>query len=135
MGRLNRVEDWPLRLNEAIDAARDKPFEWGKHDCATWAAEIVQAVTGKAIKLPRFDAYGSASEASDVLKRLGFEYLSDAVSTVLEPIDTPLLAQRGDIVQHRVGALGVCVGSDAFCLGTKGLFAVPLKSCIHAWRV
>ena len=133
MGRLIRLENWPVRLDAAIEAARGRPFKWGEHDCATWASEVVCAITGARYWFAA--SYGSEKDADREIERLGLDSLAAGVSRVLEPLESPLLAQRGDIVQHKIGALGVCVGSMAMCLRERGLIAVPVKNCVRAWRV
>jgi hypothetical protein len=130
-----RHEDWPVRLDEVIERARNRPFKWGQHDCGTWAAEIVFSLTGEKLDLPK--GYRSANGSLVAMRRkTGTKTMVSATSYFLgEPLPTPLLAQRGDIVLHQSQALGVCVGAEVFCLSEAGLFSVPLTECLSAWRV
>ena len=130
-----RVEDWPLRLQAEIENARARPFKWGQHDCGTWASDIVRALTGTELALPK--GYRTANGSLVAMRRkTGAKTMEGAVTYFLgEPLQTPLLAQRGDIVLHNSQALGVCVGSEVFCLSESGLTAVPLADCRVAWRV
>jgi hypothetical protein len=69
-------------------------------------------------------------------RKTGSSTMAGATSYFLgDPLATPLLAQRGDIVLHKSQALGVCVGAEVFCLSEAGLSSVPLTECQTAWRV
>lgn len=135
MGRVLRVEDWPLRLNRTVEAARGRAFQWGKHDCVTWAAEIVLTLTGTDLNLP--NNYRTAKGSMMAMRRTtGSTNMSEAVTYFLgEPMANPKLAQRGDIVLYGTRSLGVCVGAQALCLSETGLEPVPLTDCSTAWRV
>ncbi|WP_170334974.1 DUF6950 family protein [Ruegeria arenilitoris] len=130
-----RFEDWPLRLQAEIESARARPFKWGSHDCGTWAADIVQTLTGNTLDLPK--GYRTANGSLVAMcRKTGANTMEGAVTYFLgEPLQTPLFAQRGDIVLHSSQALGVCVGSEVFCLSETGLSAIPLTECQVAWRV
>ncbi len=132
---MGRLENWPARLHEEIEAARGRPFCWGEHDCGTWAAAIVRALTGQELPLPK----GYTTQRGSALamrRKTGSSDMTGATSFFLgEPLETPLLAQRGDIVLHEEQALGVCVGDQAMCLTENGLAAVPMSECVTAWRV
>ena len=42
----DRLPGWEHSLAKAIDAARDRPFCWGQHDCAIWAFDLRRELTG-----------------------------------------------------------------------------------------
>ncbi|WP_299945368.1 hypothetical protein [uncultured Ruegeria sp.] len=130
-----RLEDWPLRLDRLISEARDKPFEWGTHDCGTFAADVVETLTGVRLPLPK--GYTTARGSMLAMRRkTGSSQMDGAVSYFLgEPLESPLLAQRGDIVLHETQALGVCVGQSAMCLSEAGLASVSVNECVKVWRV
>ena len=124
-----------MRLDRLISEARNRPFEWGRHDCGTFAASIVRELTGRVLPLPT--GYSTATGSAVAMRRkTGAADLGDAVSFFIgDPLTSPKQAQRGDIVLHRNKALGVCVGDRAFCLSESGLLAVPMTDCVTAWRV
>lgn len=132
---MGRVEHWPLLLDDLITEARSRPFEWGKHDCGTFAAEVVRTLTGQDLPLPR--GYSTERGAKLAMRRkTGRSDMAGATSYFLgPPLDSPLQAQRGDVVLHETQALGVCIGAQAMCLSESGLVAVPLSECVTAWRV
>ena len=46
MGPLTRkTPGWETRLQQAIEDAIWRPFQWGCHDCATWAFDVAAALT------------------------------------------------------------------------------------------
>ena len=139
---MTRREDWPERLNAYIDARRCTPFHWGGHDCVSFAAGAVEAMTGVDHLADFRDAdgrlaWGSRETAKAIMH--GFGDLSHAVMTRLgEPIDAHL-ARRGDVLllwmDDRKHALGVCCGHLAVGPGRQGLEWLPMAAAELAWRV
>ena len=133
---LARVPDWPLRLNAAIEAARNRPFVWGEHDCCLWAAYCVRLLTGVDHAAVWRGYYTDARGGLKLLaKSGGVEALATAA------LGAPIAAkqaQRGDVVLVKAGrrtALGVCVGPTVAAPGVDGLLFVPMSQWIKAWRV
>lgn len=137
-----RRDGWEARLAHLEMAARARPFAWGEHDCCTWAAECVQAVTGTDPLADLRGTWHSAEAAQAVLQRLGG--LRAAVDARLgEPLPSVHLAQRGDVVLLAVGntmALGVCMGRVAVAPGPDGLVRIDMATQVGdqrplaAWR-
>lgn len=132
-----RREDWPLRLNAAIEAARERPFSWGKQDCCMFAAGVVRDLTGKDLAAPFRDAYAGRDEAGLLLAELGGV---EALATAFlgEPLPGPAFAQRGDVVMVQTDegpALGICDGAAAWFPGPRGLVHRPMGDWRKAWRV
>lgn len=134
---MKRLEDWPARLAAAIEGARRRPFSWGSADCCTFAADVVQAMTGVDLAASFRGRYSTHAEAVAVLGARGG--LEAVVGSVLgEPLPTALLARRGDVVMARTEAgpaLGVCEGARAWFTAPRGLTAMRLAACAAAWRV
>ncbi len=133
-----RRPGWERHLAEAIEAARDRPFCWGRHDCAIWAFDLRRDLAGG------FDVsalwrgrYTTARGAVRVMRRLGWSSLEMAGRDLLgEPLPSVQLAQRGDLVLANTGlGFGVCLGARAAGIAPEGLVLVPLSSCALAWRV
>lgn len=131
--QLTRVEAWPVRLAQAIEEARLAPFVWGAHDCATWAFSVAASLRGEA--RPRWiGRYRTRVGAARVLRREGLR-LEDVGTAILgEPLASPLMAHRGDVVFAR-GAYGVCIGQDVAHPGPEGLVMTRLAVADRAWRV
>ena len=75
---MQRLPDWRARLGAHIAAHRTRPFAYGAHDCATFAAGAVQAVTGSD---PAAGLTGYTTRAGG-LRRLRRNGLEDHVAFV-----------------------------------------------------
>ena len=133
-----RIDHWELCLAAAVEAARDRPFAWGVHDCATFAFNLRRDLTGgdDVTALWR-GRYRTARGAVRVMRRLGWSSLAAAGRDLLgEPLPSVHLAQRGDLVLSDTGlGFGVCLGARAAGIAPEGLILVSLSSCALAWRV
>ena len=132
-----RVNWWESSLVACVAGARDRPFQWGTHDCATWAFDVRLAMTGLDAAAAWRGKYRTEKGAARMLRRLRCKTVADLASSILgEALPTVLFAQRGDIALGGVEqALGICVGSDVLFLQPSGLVALPLRECLKAWRV
>jgi hypothetical protein len=133
-----RVSCWEQRLWAAIDAARDLPFAWGHHDCATWAFDLRRDLTGgEDVAAQWRGRYSTPLGARRIMRKLGWQDIEAMGRDLLgAPLATPLLAQRGDLVlggEER--AFGVCTGARAAFVSPDGLVQLPLARCALAWRV
>lgn len=134
---MRRAENWPGLLATAIEEARNRPFVWGEHDCALFAADVVLKMTGQDLAADFRGLYASKTQA---IKILGAAGGLDAVVTGLLgwPLYHPKLAQRGDVVMVDTPegrALGICNGATAACAGPDGLTFVEMTLWLTAWRV
>lgn len=142
---ITRREDWPRRLDAALQAARRKPFAWGGHDCCLFAADAVDAMCGadpaSGIAARWRGRYRTPKGARGWLKRLGgIDGLMKRAG--IGPEVAPLLAQRGDVVAlaPAPGAesaglmLGICIGTHVAGAAPAGFCLVPLAAGQRAWR-
>lgn len=129
-----RVENWPRVLFEYVKTNRLRPFVWGEHDCCLFAARWVEVLTGRDMRMP---AYDSADTAVRALAAEGG--MQAAVTARLgEPLDNPLMAQRGDVALLNLGGrltLGVVVYGGVMAPGADHLMQVPASEIRGAWRV
>lgn len=128
-----RIPHWPRVLDEYVQAARGRPFAWGAHDCCTFAAGAVQAITGRAIALP---AYVGVRQALRALQARGG--LLAAVRGQLGPMQAPARARRGDVLllwQAGRDVLAVNLGHAWAAPGADGLVFGPTDDAVAAWRV
>ena len=133
MGSAVRLDRWPVILADAIEDARDRPFVWGSHDCATWAFTVAFALRGE--PAPEWiGSYTTKAGAAGVLKahRIALEDVGTGI--LGPPLASPLLAWRGDVIWAEE-AYGVCIGQDIAQVGPSGLVLRPLMSAVRAWRV
>lgn len=134
-----RVDNWTARLNAAIEAARGRPFSWGAHDCALFAADVVMMLTGIDYGAAFRGRYASARGAATVIAQAGG---LEAIATraLGDPVD-PVLAQRGDVALIKAAgvaaqpSLGICVGDRIAVPGLLGLVFLPRGDAVKAWKV
>jgi hypothetical protein len=133
-----RVCGWGSLLAARLEAVRDVPFVWGRHDCATWAFDLRRDLTGgEDVAALWRGRYTTPLGARRIMRRLGWQDLEAMGRDLLgDPLATPLLAQRGDLVLGGEDpAFGVCAGARAAFVTPDGLGFLPLSSCSLAWRV
>src|SRR3990170_2470650 len=122
---MRRFEDWPERLDAAIEAARVRPWRWGDHDCVLFAADLVLAMTGIDPMRGLRGRYNTAIGAARIIRRTGGGDLEGAVASILGGLGYPTIAvteaQRGDAILFTgvvlpdatlVPAVGICVGLE-----------------------
>lgn len=128
-----------MLLEDYIALYAERRFGWEHDSCAHFAARWVRAQENlyPLRGLPRF---GGPMEAGHIISRYGGT-LRDAVTQMLAraPLETPRLAQLGDIVLlpggfH--GTLGICNGLRAAVLSEEGgVVFVEMEQAEAAWRV
>lgn len=133
---MTRLPDWHIRLHALVQERQAKPFAWGEHDCALWAADVVHALTGEDPAKEWRGTYSTALEAARVLRELGgMEAM--ATRTLGEPI-APLMARVGDVgLLESCGreCFAVCNGDHWMAPGEHGLDVADLYAAKKAWRV
>ncbi len=147
---MTRRCDFAERLSGALDERRNRPFAWGRNDCALLACGLVDAATGVDYAAPFRGRYRTATGAARALRRfLGPPSLKLRRAGLLEAAAEkitqdngleevpPLMAQRGDFVLVDAAegpALGVCLGSHIIAAGPAGAVMRPLGAARRAWR-
>ena len=132
-----RRPDWRPRLVAYIEEVRARPFSYGSHDCALFAAGAVEAVTGDDLAVAWRGNYGSLKEGLTRLQEVGAADHLAVVSSFLEPVQ-PAFAQVGDIavlVAPGIPALGIFEGEMILVLREDGLGRVPREAATQAFRV
>ena len=135
---MKRRDDWVERLNETVRAALARPFAWGTHDCATFAADCVLAMTGADPAARWRGTYATALGAQRALFHDGLWDLAALGDRLFGPPIAPAYAQRGDVVLapldgHMTAA--VVVGAIAVGPARDGLRAVAVAEATRAWAV
>jgi len=127
---MNKVDLLPAYL------AGETAFVWGKCDCCTFAADWL-VVLGKPD--PMADYRGKYQTAKEAMRLYRAGLLERVTERMGEPMDNPLLAQRGDVavVEMPNGreAAGVVAGEFVAVPGRGGLGYFPLTAAVAAWRV
>jgi len=134
---MNREPDWPERLMAEIARHEGERFAWGRFDCALFACNVVNAMTGEDPAKEFRGRYRSERGARRALRVHGKGTLyATACHAFGRPIP-PALAQRGDVVyldrRHGGPALGICTGGMAAFAG-DGVVYRPMSDIRCAWR-
>lgn len=128
-------DGWELVLANYLREASGLSFVWGENDCALWASTFVDLITGSTHADEWRGLYDTEEGALALMQERGFADCAAIADSHLE--ETPIeLAQRGSIVLHPSGALGICDGRRSFfLLQDRGITAFPTLSCPKAWVV
>ena len=135
---MRRLPGWEQRLMACVRRAMDRPFEWGEHDCALFAADCVEAITGEDLAEEFRGRYMDRKGSLKVLRACGEGDLQATVTRLLGEPSDPKTARRGDLVLVRTPtgpAIAVCVGLEAVAPGRHGLTRTPMGAWRLAWRV
>ena len=148
-GRQNppRRDDWPEKMLAEIAAAERRPFSWGSHDCATFAAGVVAAMTGSDPMADLRGTYSDAASAQAAIKRAGHASLYHLLADRFGPTIPPAHAGRGDLALAHGDdgpALGIVDGAGVVFLGAarigdvttdSGTVRVPKSDVQHFFKV
>jgi hypothetical protein len=143
--KLQRRDDWPERLAQYLEEAREREKEWGVFDCGMFAAGAIEAMTGVDLAAEFRGKYAGSISAEKAMRRYcggGLEQLAVKVArkAALAEID-PRLAQRGDPVLVRDAEVGDAFGVIdirgflAVTVSGKGLAYRERTAIVRAWRV
>jgi hypothetical protein len=147
---LVRRHDWQLQHELFARQRARQPFAWGSNDCATFAADYVQAITGVDVA-PDLRGYQTALEAGRVLEAqraqtraglytnglfaLATAKLGEPMPPTLAAVGDVVLLMQDDVPKHRSHMLGVCNGTTAMGPGRLGILHVGMHLAIAAWKV
>jgi hypothetical protein len=138
---MSRFEDWPQRLDAAVEAARTRAFAWGSFDCCLWAADVALAITGEDPAAIYRGAYHDEAGAAALIAQHGS--LAALVTALLGPPIHPAWAHRADLVLAHLtlegggtgDSVGVCLGHHCAFTRRQGLVFVPRVKVSAAWKV
>lgn len=137
-----RKESWPNILNDQIEQAQAREFEWGVFDCCLFVADVGLAMTDVDYAASFRGRYKTKAGAYRCLKNLvgsksgGIKELWDSLLGESIPV---AYCSRGDIATLETDdglAVGVCVGARlAVPRPGSGLTFVPMSHALMAWRI
>lgn len=153
---IKRYQDWEQRLAAFIEENRRRPFEWGAHDCALFACNAVETISGVDLAAGFRGGYSTKEGARLAMMRymVGSEgsELGEKTDDLLEAVcrhvaaehgiqETPVRrAHRGDLALFetvRGPSLGVIAldGASIIGPGEKGYVKVRLAAALRVWRI
>ena len=141
MARHRRISNWHVPLEQVINTWAVSPFEYGVHDCCTFANHCVHALIG----IDLMKGHRDYKSQTDALKKMhkagGLEPIVEAACREHHLSEVgPSYAQRGDlclmnhVAGHNCGVLWlngqvVCAGEDG------GILFLPAEAIYRSWRV
>lgn len=135
-----RARPWVMLLEAEVRRHERRPFEWGVHDCCTFAADVVQALTGVDPMMAFRGTYLGQLGAARLLREHG-GLMMLAANLLGNPVPAKR-AGRGDVVLYTEAgnpaarpALGVCMGAVLAAPGPDGLAYAPMAWATHAWPI
>lgn len=136
-----KTEGWEVRLSDYLQEKHAAPFVRAEHDCALFAGNCVEIMTGRDVTSEFRKPYKSKAAAEKFLKSLGYDDLEAVANAKLgEKLPSTAFAGRGDCVMIEVEgeqALGIVdlSGRRAATVGKDGLVYFPAKNWVSAWKV
>lgn len=144
---MKRLEYWDTRsFHDFLAERAAMPFAWGTNDCALFAADGIQAITGVDIADDFRGKYSDEVGAWKTVRNLtGGSTVADAaaycaVKHGLAELEHPLMAQRGDLVvfENEGGLIAGLVhlsGRHVVSVSEAGLVRFPVTAIARAWHV
>lgn len=131
-----RALTWQLELEKFCLSRKRMPFEWGKNDCAIFAADCVLALTGKDFAEP-WRGYRTKEEADALLNSFGgLEQLAiqclGLCCSLQELVPGDVVLVELETKQH---CLGIFTGGACMGPGNRGTMLVPFAQTILAWKI
>lgn len=130
-----------LAIEATMTRYRDRPFAWGRVDCAKVAAFHLKKL-GHKILISKAGSYSSSLGAARALKRLGYTTLADMADGLGLPQIAPARMLLGDIAELEadtpMGAIGIYAGNGnlfGFHEDFPGLVTVAPLTVLRAWSV
>ena len=135
-----RFPTWRTSLFNYVKNTRAEPYELGTHDCLIWVAGAVSAMVGVDIAASYAGRYKTVKGAIGLMKRSGADNMAELVGKHLEELESPTLAQIGDVMAIPVDdgfgyALGVLVGERVLVLSQTGVDSRDRSEATRAFGV
>lgn len=139
-----RLPDWERRLAAVLHAARDRRFAVAVHDCGTFAADAVAAVTGRDPLASMRAQYRVEAARPDFAGWSPVAILRALAATHGWRRAPWRLARRGDLALVRGADGAACAacaavvdlsGRSLAAPGLDGLARFPLDRAAACWRI
>jgi hypothetical protein len=144
---MKKKEHWLTgSFHDFIIERKDVPFAWGTNDCAIFAADAIQSITGVDIAEDFRGLYTTERGAMKAIKKVaGGSTIADAAAYCAEKHGLvehqyPLMAKRGDlvIIKNRDGKeIAGVIGLNGHPLspGDNGLVQFSILDVTRAWSL
>lgn len=159
---LKRTTHWATReLHELLVSRAHAPFAWGTNDCALFAANAIQAMTGTDIAAAFRGKDGAAAYSDEASALALIQKVTGSTATIATAVGdaaawcaqqhgliewtrdgkpSPLYAQRGDLVVVENGGRLIAgilhlTGRHVVSMAESGIVKLPPGSLRRAWKV
>jgi len=129
-------KDWRARLGAYLAAEARRPFEYGKSDCALFAAGAVNTMTGSDPSAAYRGRYTTLRGGLRILRKDGFRDHVERAAALLTEVP-PRRARVGDIAALETPdgpSLGVVQGEWVAVRTMNGLGFVPVDQATRVFR-
>lgn len=130
-----RSPTWQTDFWSFIELSRSRTFKWGEFDCALFAKQCVEVVTGRKIDLD-FEWQDEATAKAQIFERGG---LKELVFSQLGDSTNIANCSIGDIILADLPEVGetLCVhdGVQILAPSVIGLRRIPWQLAVCGWRV
>lgn len=129
-----------LLINEAVERAMRKDFEWGSDDCCLWVCDLIEAATGVDLAAP-LRGYRSAAGAARRLRSYAGGGLCEAAVKLaakahLKPAARPYRGVLVGVVADAAGPALAIFWKDRWIGRTiRGITTLPAHTATVAWRL
>lgn len=131
--------DYINRLLAAIEAAKKKPFDYGKYNCGLFAAECIDAMVVGSDRASELRGNFSDEESA----RAFVAHYGSIEAAITHRLGHPLRswaqARRGDVclVPTQDGpGIGVCIGTHVAMMAPgQGLTHMRIDQALAVWRI
>jgi len=118
------------KIKQLFEDYNKEPFQYGVSDCANFASDWVQRITGRDI-ISDFEEYSTEATAMSVLSSHGYKDQDELLDDYFKRVPKRRM-KRGDLCGHyfegnKIMAIGVYVSSFAMFRNDDGLVMVPYK--------
>jgi hypothetical protein len=134
---MKRIAGWGVRLDRAIGTGRRAAFGYGTHDCLSFPALCIQALTGVDLFEPYRGRY-SDEDGARALVPSHEALLDDLAAEHGWRADEACTARRGDLAAVRLGATFLCAvvyGGLIIPEAPSGLRRFGLLMAEKVWRI
>ena len=131
---MDRFVDWRVRFGAYITSVKNQPFEWGKLDCALFAAGAVKAQTGLDLAVD-FRGYRTELGGLRKARKLGFADHVDVFARALPSADRLRVGDIAIIQEDGRRALGVVQGRGVYAMQIDGLAFLDHSAVVGGFRV
>lgn len=137
-----RQDGWRGRLFAMIEERRRRPYEAGTQDCGLFAADAVEAITGRDPASEFRGRYRTIEEGFAALRSAGYADHVEFAASLFPELVAPFVAENaivvGDlaVVEGEGGpSVGVVTGDVIQVVAADGIGVVPLRRAVRAFRI